>query len=206
LKFGQHFVAEKKARETADEFEKRTAYLRAPYDTEECVHPKEGRALYKCIIKGAQFTGEKVAGRGAQTWAKLIESGVMVTDGDVARLVRPVIESATGDPSSVGGKPYTMKDVQGGLIVWHFVPANGKPGGGSRVMRGFPTFPDWRLQFLITVMNDSIKPEAIHRYLAFGGLFDGIGMWRPGTKGTNGRFWVSEFNGVKQEQKNNPAM
>lgn len=101
----------------------------------------------------------------------------------------------------------TYKDViKGGIIVdpIEMVLSNQKPsmdarwgrnkntGGAVWVVR--PCFNEWGLDFTIDLLQDErVSPERLKEILAYGGLYVGIGAWRP----KFGRFQVKSFKEVK---------
>lgn len=101
----------------------------------------------------------------------------------------------------------TYKDViKGGIIVdpIEIVLSNQKPvmdarwgrnkntGGAVWVVR--PCFNDWALEFTIDLLQDErVSPERLKEILAYGGLYVGIGAWRP----KFGRFEVESFKAIK---------
>jgi hypothetical protein len=101
----------------------------------------------------------------------------------------------------------TFKDViKGGLIIdpVEITHKNQSPtmdarwgrnrntGGAVWVVR--PCFTDWSLDFTIDLLQDErVSPEMLKSILAYGGLYVGIGAWRP----KFGRFEIKSFKEVK---------
>lgn len=130
-------------------------------------------AFKKSLDKAASFLGEKIPGKRNATYTKHFLAGVLVQDP----LVLP-----------------TKKDtIQG---EWLFVPADGKPGGNSRVSRCFPYVDEWAGEVTFYVVDDTITPEVFERTLREAGNLIGIGRFRPERGGFYGRFKVESTEWV----------
>jgi hypothetical protein len=64
----------------------------------------------------------------------------------------------------------------------------------ARVMRTRPRFPEWSLTFPIEVMNDGVTKDQLISALRDGGLYEGLGDWRP----RYGRFDVESVKTVRR--------
>lgn len=130
-------------------------------------------ALKQCIDLAAQKLGEKVPGRRGATYKSFFTSGFI----------------CNGDMPLANGKPITPQDA---AMVPINADANGRRGSGSRVIRRFPSFDKWAGVAEFTIVDDIITPEVFEHHLKTGGLIVGIGRFRPGNGGTNGRFRVAK--------------
>lgn len=128
-------------------------------------------AFKQCIDHAAQKLGEKVPGRRGATYKGFFTSG-FICDGDV--------------PIS-NGKPLTPKDA---VMVTINANADGVRGSGKRVKRRFPSFDKWHGVAEFTIVDDIITTEVFEHHLKSAGMIVGIGRYRPGNGGSNGRFRV----------------
>lgn len=156
-------------REGPDDYEKRTWRHRAHADTDGKLFIPP-MAFKKSLDAAARFRGEKIKGRGHSTYAKIFVSGVLVLEPMRLALTRATVDGE-----------------------WLFVPSDGKPGGGSRVMKCFPVVPagQWGGAVAFTILNDATITEAVfERTLIDAGNFIGVGRFRPERGGFYGRFAV----------------
>ncbi len=162
--------APKLEKEHADDFERRTwrDRLHTTDDGEVYIPPM---AIHKSLSEYAKYTGEKIKGKGQATWTKHFEAGLMIPD-----------------PILLGIK---ATDVKGEPL---FLNADGKRGGGKRVLRYYPCIKSWSATFTIYILDETITVEKLTEYLEGAGKFIGIGRWRPRNQGMYGRF---EVKGVK---------
>jgi hypothetical protein len=128
-------------------------------------------ALKQCIDLAAQKLGEKIPGRRGATYKSFFTSGV-ICNSDV--------------PIS-NGKPLTPKDA---AMVKINANADGVRGSGRRVKRRFPVFDKWHGVAEFTIVDDIITPDVFEHHLRSSGMIVGIGRYRPGNGGSNGRFRV----------------
>lgn len=133
-------------------------------------------AFKNCISAAAQFLGEKIKGKGQATWTKHFVSGILVMD--------PVDLHIKAD------------QVQGET---RFVPADGKRGGSSRVLRTFPRIDAWNGTVQWYILDDLITEEIFIRYLKQAGAFIGVGSFRVQNNGIYGRFDVSDAEWINLE-------
>jgi len=166
----------KQPKETHDAYEKRTWRLR-------CHTTNEGNlyipslALKRMLENTAGYQNERIKGKGMQTWKKKFEAGVAV-ENDM------VLLDADGNPISAEG-------VQG---ISRMVPSDGKRGGATRVKRTFPIVaPPWQGEISILLLDPGVQRDKVEEYLRFGGIVNGLGMWRPQKGGSYGRFTVEEI-------------
>lgn len=162
------FIAEKKDQnELHDDFEKRIWRERIHADDKGfAIIP--GMMFKNALAGTAKFVGEKIPGKGRQTYAKLFESSILI------------VENIT--------LPIKKADVQG---EWLLLNADGKKDGGTRVMRCMPNIPTgWEGKIPIVVLHDSITLDVLKRHLEACGTFVGVGRFRPAKGGYYGRFEV----------------
>jgi len=165
------FRSPKLAREKPDDYEER-CWRERLHVTPEGKAAIPGMAFKLALEAAARFRGEKIKGRGNQTYAKRFVSGVLVLE-DLALAIK-------------------AGDVRG---VRLFVPADGVRGSGKRVWKTFPTIDEWGGTVVFTILDDEvIDNEAFESHIAEAGNFIGVGRWRPQNGGLNGRFLV---RGVK---------
>jgi hypothetical protein len=61
------------------------------------------------------------------------------------------------------------------------------------VPRIFPQFPKWQGVASFTILDDIISEAVFEQHVKAAGLLIGIGRFRPGNGGTNGRFRITQF-------------
>lgn len=124
-------------------------------------------ALANCVKEAAKFASIKVKGKGQATFTKHFQAGIMVSEGITL--------------------PVKKDDVEG---EWLFVPSDGKPGGGSRVMKCFPLIKSWQGVVQFFILDDTITEDVFREVLTLAGKLIGIGRFRPINRGYYGRFKV----------------
>ena len=154
-------------KEQADAYEERTWRNKMHID-------KSGRvvipamALKFALVDAAKFMSEKIKGRGQSTYTKRFSSGIMVA-GDLVT-------------------DKTAADIEG---VWIHANADGVRGSGKRVPRCMPSIDSWSATGTVHILDDLITEDVFERYLSECGKFIGIGQFRAGQGGNNGRFEVA---------------
>lgn len=134
-----------------------------------------GRMIHKCIVAAARYAPTKLKGRMG-TFAGKFSAGIM-PDGDFVL-----------DP------PVLKADVQG---VSYLVPSNGKPGGGGKVPRVFPTIHTWAGKICFYLFDDAITPDLFSSTLDTCATFIGFATWTPQRGGYHGRFRVTGIEWVE---------
>lgn len=162
----RHIDVEKGPKESHNDFEKRTWATRIHSD-DEGVAFIPPMALIECIKAAAQYLSKKIPGKRNATYTKHFRAGLTLAEGP-----------------SLGIK---ASDVPG---EWLFVNADGKKGGGVRVMRCFPKFATWDVEVKFVVLDDTITEDVFLEHLIEAGKFVGIGRFRPEKGGYYGRFVV----------------
>lgn len=161
----------KSERETNDNYEKRTWFLRAHIDEHGRVFHPAG-AFKQALVSAAQYNSEKIKGEGQKTYTQKVRSGVciltdLVTDrkkDDLKR--RDVYARAQG----------------------------GKSKNEGRVWKYFPTLEQWHAETVIRVYDPIITEDVLRRIITTAGQFIGIGTWRPENGGEYGRFYIDRFD------------
>lgn len=167
---GNFFSTERSAKMKADEHD--ALYWRERAHTVK-KGPNAGRMFIpaqqfkNALLDAAKFLGLKIKGRGQSTYAKHFAAGVMVNDD----LVLPdVVADLTPE------------------IVW--CSADGKVGGGTKVLRRFPIVESWSGTVQFFILDETIDDATFLEHLQHAGNLIGIGRWRPIKNGRYGRFTV----------------
>lgn len=126
-------------------------------------------AFKNALDDAAKFLGEQIPGKGKSTYTKHFQAGVMV--------LNPMILKTHKDD--------VRKEAR-------FVPADGKPGSGSRVMKYFPVIDSWEGEVEFLVLDDTITLPVLEHHLKQAGQFIGLGVSRPRNRGVYGRFIVEK--------------
>jgi len=176
LQFSKYIAEKKNTGESHDAFEKRSWMQRLHVGADgNCFVPPQ--AIKGGLESCARFLSESVPGKGMAKYTKHFKAGIMCTD--------PILLFN-------GGKPLTAKDVH---PLELFVPSDGRKGGGSRVMKVFPTLSDWTAIGTLYVLDPLLidKPEKIEEYMRHAGQFIGMLAFRPENGGYFGRYEVTKF-------------
>lgn len=168
ISFSRFYQIEKIGKETHEEYRERTwrEYLHYDPESEEVFIPP--MMLNNCVRNSAQFLGKKVPGRGAKTYAQFFRSGVLVQN-----------------PMMLGVK---KEDAARDDL---FLPADGKPGSGSRVPKTYPRIDKWKGNAEFIILDDTITQKVFTEHLEHAGTFIGFGRFRPERGGYYGRFKVN---------------
>lgn len=169
LGFNAAVQSKKKTGEGHDVFEERTWRERMHTNGDGKVFLLPS-AIKNCLISVAKYLSESVPGKGKATYTKHFKSGVQAQE--------PLLLNVKA------------KDINGVKI---HVPSDGKPGGGTRVWKTFPTLDTWETKITLIINDPIIKPELVERYLQAAGIFIGLGTYRPQNGGHQGRFTVKDF-------------
>jgi len=181
LTWGGHVTEPKKNGEPHDAYEERTWQKRAHIDANGHAY-LISLAIKNCLDTVAQHLSESVPGAGSSKYTKHFARGV--------QSFQPLIIT------DLKNKPLTLKDLSKYTM---FVPAEGKRGGGTRVVRNYPTAMEWRTKIELLVMDRKINADLVKRYLGEAGMFIGLGSFRAENRGIHGRFKVIEFASVMHE-------
>lgn len=127
-------------------------------------------AFTNSLLEAAQFLSIQVPGRGKATYTKHFQAGV--------RVIEPLVLSL---------KP---TDVRAEEL---FLNADGKRGGGRRVVRYYPRIDSWDGTVTYWVTDPTICRDVFERVLDASGTLIGIGRFRPRNLGFYGRFEVKSL-------------
>lgn len=160
---------EKAPGESDDDHEKRCWRQRLNVDSEgQGIIPP--MAFARAIQKAAKDYGGKVVGKGNTTWTKYFEQGLMVNE-----------------PLRLGVTRETV------LSEWVFVPFDGVPGGGKRVMKCFPIVHKWGGNVEVNILDDEITPAVFEKVAKAAFTLVGVGRFRPEKRGYYGRAGVESI-------------
>lgn len=120
-----------------------------------------------CITDSAKYLSIQIPGKGKATYTKHFEAGILVVDGIDTGIKK--------------------EDVQ--PMILH-VPSDGRPGGGKRVPKWFPTIPAWEGSVDFHVLDNMITRDVFEQVLIEAGNLIGTGSFRPRNRGWHGRFQV----------------
>jgi hypothetical protein len=123
------------------------------------------RAIHECLTDAAQYSAKKISGN--RTWTKPFKAGIAIFEN-------PDLDI----------KPHDVPYID------NYCHVNGKPGSGSRVMRRFPQIFPWETKFAVHILDPIITETVFTDIFAIGGMFVGIGRYRPANRGSNGRFEI----------------
>jgi len=170
LMFGKMIDPEKFPRgeeESPRDYEDRTWRERVHTVGEEGPVCIPARAIKKMIDNTAKYQNERThAGIGCgKTWARIFKLGIAVEDDAVLEPMTP------------------KSDVIGLRRSATCVP---------RFAHTFPVFDKWQTTFKVLMLDNRIPNEKVEDYVRYGGVVNGLGMWRPQNGGSYGRFEITE--------------
>lgn len=137
-------------------------------------------AFKNCLAESAKFLGIQIPGKGKSNYTKHFEAGVLVTD-----------------PAPIGYSKDALTEEHNMDAL--FLPADGRRGSGTRVMKYFPRFDDWSARVQFHVFDDVIPKDVFQYVLEQAGQFIGIGRFRPRNNGFYGRFAVKKIEWAGDE-------
>jgi hypothetical protein len=160
-------------RESHDDYDERTWRSKCTVNDkgQVCV---PAMALKQCVDLAAQKLGQKIPGRRGATYKSFFTSGVI----------------CGSDMPISNGKPLTPANA---VMVKINANADGVRGSGKRVKRRFPVFDKWHGVAEFTIVDDIITQEVFEDHLKSAGMIVGIGRYRAGNGGSNGRFRVTKI-------------
>jgi hypothetical protein len=165
----KHYEVPKLEKELSAAYEERT-WRNRMHVTRDGFVEIPGPAFANCIKDAAKFLSIQIQGKGKATYTKHFEAGVMINDGIVL--------------------PIKAEDVDADRL---FVPSDGQPGGGKRVIKFFPRIDSWEGEITVMIFDDIITPEVFRQVLVAAGQIIGIGRFRPRNRGHYGRFVVESI-------------
>lgn len=167
---GRYHNVPKSSKENHPDYEERTWKERAHYDSEGHMFIPP-MAFANSLKEAAKYLAIQIPGKGKSLYTKHFEAGVLVVE-----------------PLKL---PVTRDEVEG---QWVHVPSDGKPGGGSRVLKCFPTVPEWSGTVSYIILDDTVTKDVFEQVLKASGSFIGIGVFRPRNRGYYGRFEVEKID------------
>jgi hypothetical protein len=183
-------LAEKEPEENYDHFEERVWKLKATVNPQGIVCAP-GISFKNALDIAAKRASDQVPGKGKATWTARFRGGTSpLTD------MFPLYTMANGrsyprkgsDPIATSELAPIKIDEAAFISLW--CDSTGKRGGGSRVLRYFPYYPQWLCEPEFMVLDDTIPTDVCDKYFESAGLIVGIGRYRPENNGTNGRWAV----------------
>lgn len=156
-------------KEGPDDYERRTWREKAHYDADGMAYVP-AMSLKNAVAEAASMMSLRIPGRGTATYTKHFLAGVQCFDNVPLNVHRDKVQG-----------------------VWLHVNADGKRGGGKRVMRCFPVFERWAGTVTFLVVDSQITQEVFEQVLSQAGGLVGIGRFRPAKGGINGRFSVKKI-------------
>lgn len=161
-------------KETHADHEQRTWKERGHY-TEDGYVFIPPMAFANSLKQAAKYLAIQIPGKGKSQYTKHFEAGTLVVD-----------------PLKL---PIKKDDVQG---QWVYVPSDGRAGGSRRVMKCFPTIPEWSGSVTYLILDETVTKDVFERVLKASGDFIGIGVFRPINRGYYGRFEVESVEWLTQ--------
>jgi hypothetical protein len=165
---------EQQPNKSREEVDRENYLLKAHVDDETGEICIPAFALKHAINTAAARAADKIKGKGNQTYAKNVQSGVLP--------LTPVCP--------LGIK---IEDVK---YVALYQDAMGKKGKtkSAQVMRHFPIVPSgWKAKVSFLVTDEELPADKLHKYVKDAGTMIGIGRWRPEVGGMNGRFVIDDI-------------
>jgi hypothetical protein len=152
--------------EAPGDYDKRTWRSHLHVENASVVLP--AKALYTSICDGAVYSMRKVSGN--YSWTKKFESGMIIFENPSLGI----------HPDDVG-------------FIDVYCDSKGKRNGTSRVMRRYPQIPEWETTFDLHIIDPILTEDIVAEMISMGGLYKGIGRYRPENRGTNGRFQLKSM-------------
>ena len=168
----RHHSTEKLPKELDGDYEKRTWMNRLHVNQNGQVFIPPG-AFTNSILEAAKFLSLQVPGKGKTTYTKHFEAGVRVIEPLVLKLKKNEV-----------------------LPEELFLNADGKRGGGKRVVRYYPLIPSWQGNVTYWITDAMITQDVFERVLEASATLIGIGRFRPRNLGFYGRFEVEKVKWV----------
>jgi len=172
LFFGKPVLSKKRPEQTHDDFED-SVWPEKLHRNEDGQLFWPPFALKNALEEAGKFLSMKIPGEGKKTYTDRFRKGVLVVDPIMLCLA--------------DGTVATIDDI---LPRRLFVPSDGKRGGPKRVVRIFPSLPQWQGQATIHVLDEKIGDDVLAKHLECVGSFIGFGSMRVGNGGIAGRFTV----------------
>ena len=164
---GRYHETLKKDKELHKDYEVRTwrEKMHTLPDTGQVFIPPMSFAV--SIKEAAKYLNIQIPGKGKSTFTKNFDAGIMVTEPLLIDAFKETVECEN-----------------------LFVPADGRRGGTTRVMKTFPLIHNWEGTVTYYILDDIITQEVFARVLEASGQLIGVGRFRPRNCGYYGRFEV----------------
>jgi hypothetical protein len=177
--FGKQYRVAELERESKADYEERTwrERLHTNSDGIACISPL---AIKNCIRDAAKYLSEPIKGKGKATYTKHFKAGVMVYD-----------------QAPISSSPHTLVRTADVEPLWLNVPSDGMTGGTKRVPKAFPEVKaGWKATVNVSVLDEIITSDVLHRHITQAGNFIGLGAMRVGNGGISGRFKINSMQEV----------
>lgn len=170
----RYHATEKLTKEGPDDYEKRTWRNKTHVDGDGniVIPPMQFKFAIDAAAKRLRM---KIPGKQNSEYGKHIAGGVMVLEGITLPIKRDQVEGQ-----------------------WLHLNADGRRGGGKRVMRCIPTIPKWSGEMQFFLADDVITKEVFEAHLREAGMLVGVGQHRPENGGFCGRFKVVKVKWSEQ--------
>lgn len=163
---------QKRDDETSGQFEERTWKERAIVD-EDGHLAVNSVMVHRSLCAAGAWLSQKL--KGNKTFTDRFVRGVAIME--------PFMKVTNGKEQSL-----TLDDVK---RLDLYVHATGDRKSANRVWRYFPYVPPgWKVAGSLLVLDEAIDSKTFLRHLQTAGLYDGLGSFRAGKGGPNGRFTV----------------
>lgn len=168
---------DRKEQESHEQYRDRTWREHLHYDEKSGEVFIPPMSIKNCLSLAAKRLGLKVPGRGQKTYAAFFASAILVLE-----------------PVMLGIK---KEEVPGEKL---FLPADGKAGSGSRVMKIYPRIDKWKGTAVVHILDGIIGEKVFHQHMVEAGRYIGFGRFRPERNGFYGRFQVNKIDWKEQEE------
>ncbi len=157
-------------KELKSDYDKRTWRERLHYlpDTGQIYIPPMSFAL--SVKEAAKYLNIQIPGKGKSTYTKNFDAGIMVTEPLLINAYKDTVESES-----------------------LHVPADGRRGGSTRVIKTFPLIRKWEGSVTFYILDNIITEDIFRTVLEASGNLIGIGRFRPRNCGYYGRFEVLDI-------------
>ena len=145
--------------DTSSPEHKQKEFEQAQYRTEAGQLCQPAEHLEKCL----EIAGGSFKFEGQKKYGKVLCGGIII------------------DPEQIVHKIQTVVPMEKFVRI--------PPRTGAKVLKTRAKLPEWELEFVITVINESINFDVLKDIVTYAGTYVGIGDWRP----KYGRFEVVKF-------------
>ena len=163
-------------KESPSDYENRTWQNRIQFDENGFVWISP-MALKICLENAAKYLNMKIPGQRNATYTKHFLSGLLIIDKLVTKARQEDVIKET-----------------------FLVPADGKRGGGTRVVKHFPMIPEWETKVNVHILDEVITKVVLTQVIEEAGKFIGLGRFRPQNGGFYGRFKLESLSEVPDDK------